>query len=154
MAKNHWLVKSEPGTYSIGDLETEGVTEWWGVRNYRARNFMRDEMRDGDPVLFYHSNTDPLGVYGLAEVAGAPHPDSQQFEPESPYYDPKSTPESPRWWDVDLRHLRTFARPVTREQMKEVPELADMWLLRRGMRLSVQPVTQVEYETVVRLSGD
>lgn len=152
MAKNHWLVKSEPDVYSISDLEAEGVTEWWGVRNYRARNLMRDEMRVGDPVLFYHSNTDPLGVYGIAEVATPAHPDSKQFESGHRYHDDKSSRDDPRWWCVDLRHVRTLDHPVTRDAMKGVAELADMWLLKRGMRLSVLPVTRQEFEVVLRLA--
>lgn len=153
MAKNYWLVKSEPDVYSIDDLESEGVTEWWGIRNYKARNLMRDDMAVGDQVLFYHSNCKPLGVYGVAEVATPAHPDSKQFEVHHRYYDPKSTPEEPRWWCVDIRHVRTLNEPVTRERLKAVPELSDMWLLRRGMRLSVQPVTRDEFETVLRLAG-
>jgi len=154
MAKNYWLVKSEPEVYSIADLEAEGVTEWWGVRNYRARNLMRDDMQVGDPVLFYHSNCKPLGVYGVAEVATPAHPDSKQFEVGHRYYDPKATREKPRWWCVDLRHVRTLKEPVTREALKELPQLSDMWLLKRGMRLSVQPVTKKEFETVLGLAGD
>jgi predicted RNA-binding protein with PUA-like domain len=153
MAKNYWLVKSEPEVYSIADLEAEGTTEWWGVRNYRARNLMRDKMQVGDPVLFYHSNTDPLGVYGIAEVATPAHPDSKQFERGHRYFDEKSTPADPRWWCVDLRHVRTLERPVTREAMKKVPELAEMLLLRRGMRLSVQPVAPAEFRTILELAG-
>ena len=154
MAKNYWLVKSEPEVYSITDLESEGVTEWWGVRNYRARNLMRDEMKVGDPVLFYHSNCDLLGVYGVAEVASAAHPDSKQFEVGHRYHDPGATPEEPRWWCVDLRHVRTFESPVTRERLKTAAELSDMWLLKRGMRLSVQPVTRREFETILGFAAD
>lgn len=150
--RGYWLVKSEPGVYSIHDLEAEGTTEWWGVRNYKARNYMRDDMRPGDRVLFYHSNTDPLGVYGVAEVASAAHPDSQQFVADSPYHDPQSARDDPRWWCVDLRHVRTLRRPVTREAMKTRPELASMKVLQRGMRLSVMPVTRAEYETVLTMA--
>lgn len=150
--KNHWLIKSEPSAYSIEDLERDGFTEWWGIRNYRARNYMRDEMRPGDPILFYHSNADPLGVYGIAEVASEAHPDSKQFEKGHRYHDPGSDPDDPRWWCIDIRHVETFERPVTRDAMKEEPGLADMKLLKRGMRLSVMPVTQAEFEVIRRLA--
>lgn len=148
-----WLAKTEPDVYSIDDLERDGETEWEGVRNYRARNFMRDAMKPGDPVLVYHSNTDPLGVYGIAEVAGPAHPDSAQFDPDSKYYDDGSSREEPRWWCVDLRHVKTFDAPVTRDAMKEVPDLEDMSVLRRGMRLSVMPVTKAEFEKVRAMAG-
>ncbi|CAN5781507.1 EVE domain-containing protein [soil metagenome] len=147
----HWLIKSEPGTYSIQDLERDGTTEWSGVRNYKARNYMRDEMRLGDGLLFYHSSTDPLGVYGIAEVSFAAHADSTQFEPESHYHDPDSDPDDPRWWCGDIRHVSTFPAPVTRDAMKRTSGLADMGVLRRGMRLSVMRITPEEFEIVRRL---
>lgn len=152
MPARFWLVKSEPRAYSIEDLERDGSTEWDGVRNYAARNHMR-QMRPGDRVLFYHSSTRVLGVYGLAEVKAEAHPDSTQFDRDSRYHDPDSDPDDPRWWCVDLAHVRTFEDPVTRDAMREVPELGEMKLLRRGMRLSVMPVTKAEYETVVRMAG-
>lgn len=151
--RGYWLVKTEPGTYSIEDLERDGSTPWDGVRNYQARNFMRDDMKPGDPVLVYHSNADPLGVYGLAEVAGPAHPDETQFDPDSGYFDEGSERDDPRWWCVDLRHVATFAEPVTRDGLKKRPELADMRLLKRGMRLSVMPVERREFETIVRMAG-
>lgn len=151
MAKQCWLMKSEPSVYSIDDLERDGTTEWDGVRNYKARNYMRDDMRVGDGVLFYHSNTDVLGVYGLAEVATEAHPDSSQFDPGSKYRDPGSDLDAPRWWCVDVRHVATFDTPVTREAMKEVPELAEMVVLKRGTRLSITPVMAEEFEIVRRL---
>lgn len=153
MARGHWLIKSEPSTYSIDDLERDGVTEWWGVRNARARNYMRDEMAPGDPVLFYHSSTDVIGVYGLAEVASPAHPETKQFERRHPYHDPGSDRDEPRWWCVDIRHVRTFPGPVTREAMKTTPGLQDMKVLARGMRLSVLPVTPEEYAIISRLGG-
>lgn len=153
MATRYWLLKSEPGDYSIDDLEEEVVTEWWGVRNYKARNYMRDDMRIGDKVLFYHSMTKPLGVYGLAEVATEAHPDSKQFETGHRYFDPKSDPDNSRWWCVDIRHLKTFDQPVTRDVLKETSGLEEMALLRRGMRLSVMPVTESEYEIVAGLGS-
>ena len=113
---------------------------------------MRDRMRSGDPVLVYHSGADPLGIYGLARVKGEAHPDPTQFDPSSRYFDEKSTREDPRWWCVDLEHVETFERPVTREAMKAEPALAGMKLLQRGMRLSVMPVEPEEFEAVLRLA--
>lgn len=146
-----WLAKTEPDVYSIDDLERDGETEWDGVRNYQVRNFMRDVMKAGENVLIYHSNTDVLGVYGIAEVAGPAHPDSTQFDPESRYYDEKSNPENPRWWCPDLRYVETFVTPVTRDAMKETQGLENINVLRRGMRLSVMPVSKAEFEIVRRL---
>jgi predicted RNA-binding protein with PUA-like domain len=148
MATTHWLIKSEPGTYSIEDLERDGTTEWSGVRNYKARSYMRDEMRPGHGLLFYHSSTDVLGVYGIAEVASDAHPDSTQFKEGDHYFDPDSDPDNPRWWCVDVRHVETFPAPVTREEMKETPGLESMAVLKRGMRLSVMRVTPEEFEIV------
>ena len=153
MADRFWLVKSEPSTYSIHDLERDGTTEWWGVRNYKARNYMRDAMQVGDRVLFYHSNADPLGVYGLAEVASEAHPDSKQFEKGHPYHDPDSDRQDPTWWCVDLRHVETFPKPVTRERMKTTRGLEKMSVLKRGNRLSITPVEPAEYEIVRRLAS-
>jgi predicted RNA-binding protein with PUA-like domain len=153
MAGRFWLVKSEPSTYSIHDLERDGSTEWWGVRNYKARNYMRDRMQIGDQVLFYHSNADPLGVYGLAEVATEAHPDSMQFEKGHRYHDPDSDPQDPTWWCVDLRHVETFAEPVTRERMKTARGLEKMSVLKRGNRLSITSVEHAEYEIVRRLAN-
>ena len=148
-----WLVKSEPSVYSIEDLEEDGVTEWWGVRNYLARNYMRDEMEVGDPVLFYHSSTDVLGVYGLARVASEGHPDSKQFEEGHDYHDADSDPEDPTWWCVDLEHVETFEEPVTRDAMKEEPALDDMKVLQRGVRHSVLEVREEELEAVKRMAA-
>ena len=152
MATRHWLIKSEPSVYSIEDLARDGETEWSGVRNYKARNYMRDEMRIGDGLLFYHSNVDPLGVYGIAEVASEAHPDSTQFREGDHYYDPESDRDNPRWWCVDVQHVETFRSPVTREEMKETPGLAGMAVLKRGMRLSVMRVTPEEFD-IVRARG-
>ncbi|MGH7571309.1 MAG: EVE domain-containing protein [Gemmatimonadota bacterium] len=152
MAGRYWLVKSEPSVYSIRDLERDGTTEWWGIRNYKARNFMRDEMQIGDGILFYHSNTDVLGVYGLAEVASEAHPDSKQFEKGDRYHDAGSDRTNPRWWCVDLGHVETFDEPVTRDRLKATSGLEEMAVLRRGSRLSITPVTPEEYEIVRRLA--
>ena len=152
MARKHWLFKSDPETYTIDDLERDGVTDWDGVRNYRARNYMRDEMSPGDPVLFYHSNADPTGVYGIAEVASEAHPEAAQFDQRSRYHDPESAREKPTWWCVDVRHVETFAAPVTREELREIPGLADLLVLKRGMRLSITPVTRQEFD-IIREAG-
>jgi predicted RNA-binding protein with PUA-like domain len=151
MSRRYWLVKSEPSVYSIRDLERDRVTEWWGIRNYKARNYMRDEMRIGDGVLFYHSNTDVLGVYGLAEVASAAHPDTKQFEKGHRYHDPDSDRSDPRWWCVDLRHIETFDEQISRDRMKATHGLEDMAVLQRGNRLSITPVTPREFRIVRRL---
>ncbi len=152
-AMRYWLMKSEPDVFSIQDLERKGREPWDGVRNYQARNFMRDDMRPGDGVLFYHSNAKPPGVAGLARVCSEAYPDPTAWDPKSPYYDPRSTPERPVWVMVDVEHVRTFPRLITREELAAAPALASMMVLRRGMRLSIQPVTQREFEEVCALVG-
>ena len=152
MAKGYWLAKTEPGDYSIDELERDGETQWDGVRNYQARNFMRDKMQPGDQVLIYHSMTKPIGVYGVAEVAGPAHPDSTQFDKKHKYFDEKSTEENPRWWCVDFKHVETFAEPVTRDELKAEARLAEMKLLKRGMRLSVMPVEKKEFDLIRKMS--
>ncbi len=135
-----WLVKSEPDCYPYEQLVKDGRTMWDGVRNYQARNFMRDDMRVGDPVLFYHSSTAVPGVVGLAKVASEPYPDPTQFDEKSEYHDPKATEDAPRWFLVDIEPVEALPRVVTLSEMKEVPELEGMQLLQRGNRLSVMPV--------------
>ncbi|MYA34999.1 MAG: EVE domain-containing protein [Gemmatimonadales bacterium] len=147
----YWLAKTEPHVYSIDDLALDGETEWDGVRNYQVRNFMRDRMNPGEKVLIYHSNTRVLGVYGVAEVAGPAHPDSTQFDSDSHYFDPKSSRENPRWWCPDFRYVETFGTPVTRQMMKETAGLETINVMKRGMRLSVMPVTEEEFEIILRL---
>lgn len=146
----HWLMKSEPGECSIDDLARapSQTVPWFGVRNYQARNYMRDAMRVGDGVLFYHSSCAVPGVAGLAEVASAPYPDATQFDPASAYFDPKSTPEKPRWLLVDVK-LRRKTALLPLHRMRELPQLATMLLLRPGNRLSITPVTPVEWNAVV-----
>jgi len=146
----YWLMKSEPDAYGIDDLERDGVGEWDGVRNYQARNFMRDDMRVGDQVLFYHSNAKPSGVAGLAEVTREGYPDFTSWDPDSKYYDPKSTPELPRWFMVDLRFVRRFPRLVPLAELREIDALADMPLLNRS-RLSVQPVELEHFKLICSL---
>jgi len=150
----YWLMKTEPEVFSIEDLKSRpGQTEPWnGVRNYQARNFMRDDMRREDRVLFYHSNAAPPGVVGTARVAREGYPDPSAWDPDSPYFDPRSTPESPVWMMVDVRFESLFAAPLTLERLRREPALSNMMLLRKGMRLSVQPVTPEEFAAVLRLA--
>ena len=145
----YWLMKSEPDEVSIDDaLAAPGRTvPWFGVRNYQARNFMRDAMQVGDGVLFYHSSCAEPGIAGLAEVASTPYPDATQFDPESKYYDAKATRENPRWMLVDVRALEKT--PVlSLPELRAHPELADMQILRRGNRLSITPVTPAEWRCI------
>jgi predicted RNA-binding protein with PUA-like domain len=144
----YWLMKSEPGDYSIDDLERDGTEHWDGIRNYQARNLMRDQMQVGDRVLFYHSNAKPPGVVGVAEIASAPYPDHTQFDPEAKYHDPKSDPANPRWIMVDVKFVEKLPRMVSLPELREYAELADMVLLNRS-RLSVQPVTREQYAFIL-----
>ena len=146
----HWLMKSEPDAFSIDDLARVGTEPWSGVRTYPARTFMR-QMTPGDKVFFYHSSTAVPAIVGLAEVASLPYPDPTQFKKRSPYFDPKSTPEEPRWQLVDVRFVRKFAQPVTLEAMKQVDALEGFALLQRGNRLSVLPVTAPQFKTILTL---
>ncbi len=148
-AARHWLMKSEPGVFSIGMLKSKGVAGWDGVRNYQARNFMK-AMRVGDKVLFYHSNAAPSGVAGLAVVAKASYPDPTQFDPKSDYHDPKAAPDRPIWFQVDLRFAGILPRLLSLDELRGVPALAGMPLFQRS-RLSVQPVTAEQYAAVVAL---
>jgi predicted RNA-binding protein with PUA-like domain len=152
----HWLIKSEPGSFSFDDLLSAGnqTTVWDGVRNYQARNFMRDEMKVGDKVLYYHSSTSDPGVVGVAEVASEPYPDPSQFDQRSRYFDPKSSREQPRWFVVDVRGIRHLARPVTLSELKADPRLAGLRLVQRGNRLSVMPVSAAEFRRIVALADE
>lgn len=144
----YWLMKSEPSDYSIDDLERDRREHWDGVRNYQARNLMRDQMEVGDRVLFYHSNAKPPGVVGLAEVASEAYPDHTQFDPDDPHFDPKSDPDDPRWIMVDVQFVEKLPRMVGLPELREYPELSDMVLLNRS-RLSVQPVAEAEFQFIV-----
>ncbi len=146
-------MKSEPDAYSIENLRRDETTPWDGIRNYQARNFMRDAMAIGDWVLFYHSRTKPPGVVGLARIASAPYPDPSAFELDSGYYDPKSDPEAPRWILVDVAYVQTFSSPVSLETLKSDPELSGMLVAQRGQRLSIQPVDADHFRRVLRLAG-
>ncbi len=148
----YWLLKSEPNSYSIDDLEKEGVDHWDGVRNYQARNHLR-AMKVGDQCFFYHSVVDPTGIVGVCEVAKEAYPDHTQFDPDSKYFDPKATPEKPRWYMPDVKFVRKFARIVTLKELRQVPGLEDMVLLNRG-RLSVQPVTEQEWKIISALAEE
>lgn len=152
-AKRYWLMKSEPSVYSYQDLERDKRTLWDGVRNYQARNLMRDDVCEGDEVLYYHSNADPAGVAGVARVVRGAYPDPTQFDARSKYHDPKSTREDPRWVVVDLEPVRGFEALVSLSELRANPRLADMGLLRRGNRLSVQPVSGVEFREVLRMEA-
>ena len=150
MAKQYWLMKSEEDVYSIRDLEKEGVTCWEGVRNYEARNIMRDRMRVGDGVLFYHSNAKPPGVAGMARVAKKAYPDHFAFDKTNPYHDPKSDPENPRWFMVDVEFVEAFSGIVSLNELRQEEALAEMALFKRP-RLSVQPVTKEEFGIIRKM---
>ena len=146
----HWLLKTEPESFSIDDLERVGREEWSGVRNFTARNFMR-EMQLGDLAFFYHSSTKPPGIAGICEIVAAAHPDSTQFDRASAYYDPRSKPEDPKWWCVDVGFVRRLPRFVTLEELRAIPTLAFMPLLRKGQRLSVQPVSPQDWKRILKI---
>jgi predicted RNA-binding protein with PUA-like domain len=148
----YWLMKSEPSECSIDDLVRQRRVPWVGVRNYQARNFMRDAMRVGDGVLFYHSSCPEPGIAGLAEVASGPYPDATQFDPASLYHDPKALPDAPRWQNVDVKLVRK-TRLLSLAEMRRQPALATMQVLARGNRLSITPVTPAEWRAVQALLG-
>lgn len=151
MAKRYWLIKSEPDVYSIDDLARDGTTHWDGVRNYKARNNMRD-MKIGDEVLYYHSNAKPPAIVGIARVCREAYPDPGQFDRGSEYYDEKSDPDDPRWSLVDVEFVARLPTPVGLDDVKREEALADMELVRYG-RLSVQSVTKEEFERVKKMGG-
>jgi predicted RNA-binding protein with PUA-like domain len=150
-AKRYWLMKCEPEAYTIDDLEQDGTATWEGVRNFQARNYMRDDMKPGDGVLFYASNAEPSGVTGVAEIARGGYPDPFAFEKGHKYFDPKSDPENPTWIMVDLRFVEKFPDVIPLAVLKETRGLADMMVVQKGSRLSVQPVTKKEFDIVVKL---
>lgn len=153
MAKKYWLMKSEPDVFSIQDLANskEQTTFWDGVRNYQARNFMRDEMKVGDKVIFYHSNTRPPAAVGVCEVVKEGYPDFTAFDPEDPHFDPKSDKDKPRWYMVDIKLEKLFERPVPLSEIKENPKLQNMKLVQKGNRLSVMPITKTEFNEIVKM---
>ncbi|HMM44265.1 MAG TPA: EVE domain-containing protein [Candidatus Macondimonas sp.] len=149
----HWLMKTEPSTFSIDDLRRRGREPWDGVRNYQARNMIRDQMRVGDGVLIYHSNCDLPAVVGIARVASPAYPDPSALDPGSRYFDPASTPERPRWYAVDVAYEGHLPRPLPLAQLRTNPELDGLILLKRGSRLSVMPVSQAHWTALLELAG-
>lgn len=155
MAKSYWLLKSEPDVFSIHDLEAapNQTTDWGGIRNYQARNFIRDQMKRGDRVLFYHSNAEPSGVAGVAEIGSAPYADATAFDSQDTYYDPKSQKDNPTWFAIDVCWVQTFSEIVSLEQLKAEPTLVGMEVLRRGSRLSVQLVSKAHFDRVLKMAS-
>lgn len=153
MSHKYWLMKSEPTTFSIDDLAAapDQTTCWEGVRNYQARNLLRDEIKEGDRVLYYHSACSEPACVGAATVVRDGYPDHHAFDPRHHYHDPKSSPDKPTWFMVDIRLDAKFARPVTLAEIRQQPGLEEMPLLRKGNRLSVQPVTKKEFDQIVKL---
>ncbi|HEY8101755.1 MAG TPA: EVE domain-containing protein [Burkholderiaceae bacterium] len=150
----YWLMKSEPGEVSIDDAlaAPKQTSPWFGVRNYQARNFMRDEMQPGDGVLFYHSSCPQPGIAGIAEVASTPYPDDTQFDKKSHYHDPKATKENPRWILVDVRAVKKIPL-IALADLRAHADLADMQILRKGNRLSITPVTAAEWKVIQKMVG-
>ena len=153
--RKYWLFKSEPSSYSFANLlnEPDQTAEWDGVRNYQARNFMRDEMKPGDGVLLYHSSANPMAVIGTAQIVREAYPDHSAWDAKSKYYDAKSSRDNPIWLIVDIKAEQEFTRPVTLQEIKQNPKLQNMLLVRRCMRLSIQPVTKEEWDEIVALGN-
>jgi predicted RNA-binding protein with PUA-like domain len=147
------LFKSEPDVYSFADLQRDRRTNWHGVRNYQARNLLRDEIQVGDGVLFYHSNAEPMAIVGICRVVKSGYPDASAADEDSEYHDADADPAQPRWFQVDVVPVRALPRPLARDELRAVPALAGMMLLRRGARLSVQPVSRDEWRTILKLAG-
>ena len=152
MSKRYWLMKCEPDAYTIDDLKRDKTTAWEGVRNFQARNFMRDQMQVGDKVLFYASNAEPSGVTGLARIARAGYPDEYSWKKGHHYYDPGSSKEKPLWYMVDIEFEERFPGTLPLETLKHTKGLEKMMVIRKGARLSIQPVTKAEYDIVVKLA--
>jgi predicted RNA-binding protein with PUA-like domain len=149
----YWLFKSEPTCYSIDDLARDKKTHWNGVRNYQARNMLRDDVGVGDKVFFYHSNADPPAITGTAEIVKAGYPDHTQFDPQDDHYDEKADPDNPTWYMVDIKFLQKFPEPVDREKLSADEATKNMTVLAKGSRLSILPVTETEWEAVHELAG-
>lgn len=147
----YWLMKSEPNAFSIDDLKTNGTDHWDGVRNYQVRNMMRDQMQVGDLAFFYHSNCQPPGISGVMEIVKAGYPDFTAWDENSDHFDPKSTPDNPRWYMVDVKFKRKFTDLVSLSDLKEHPELIDLPILRKGNRLSIVPVTPVQWDVILSM---
>lgn len=150
---HYWLMKSEPGCFSIDDLKNSPnkTTHWDGVRNYQARNMMRDQMKQGDLAFFYHSNCNPPGIVGIMSITKEGYPDFTAFDPNNEHYDPKSNQENPRWWMVDVKFKQKFDDGISLDQLKQNPALANMQLLRKGNRLSVMPVSATEWDAILAM---
>ena len=153
MATQYWLFKSEPHVFSIDGLRDapDSTTYWDGVRNYQARNFLRDQIKVGDKVLYYHSNCDEIGIVGTAEVVREGYPDHTALDPESHYHDPKASQEKPIWYMVDIKWQQKFKRTVTLQELKAEPALGEMKVVQRGQRLSVQPVDKNHFDLVCKM---
>lgn len=151
----YWLFKSEPNCFSFADLmaSPKSTTGWDGVRNFQARNFLRDSVHKGDRVLFYHSSADPPAIAGVAEVVEEAHPDPTAFDPNEQHYDPKSNRDDPTWVQVSIKGLRAIEPPLELPRLRSLPALAKMELLRKGSRLSIQPVTAAEWTAIMKLAG-
>lgn len=153
MPKRYWLFKTEPDVYSFADLQRDKKTMWEGVRNYQARNILRDEVKVGDSVLFYHSRIKPMEIPGVAKVVKGSYADPTQFDSKSKYFDPKADKDDPRWMVVDVAFDFAFKNVVTRDELQEMPELEDMMVLKRGARLSIQPVSAAEFKAITKAGG-
>jgi len=153
MPRKYWLMKSEPSSFSLDDLKRVKTTLWDGVRNYQARNFMTKEMSVGDEVIFYHSNADPAAAVGVMVISGAAEPDPTQFDSGDSHYDPKATPADPIWFGVRVKFKSKFARAVSLQEMRGHKDLEKMVLLKKGSRLSIQPVTEKEFKVVSELGA-
>jgi predicted RNA-binding protein with PUA-like domain len=151
LTERYWLFKSEPNAYSFDDLVRDGSAEWDGVRNFQVRNWLKDDVKVGDGVLFYHSTTPPIGVVGTARVVREGYPDHTAWDPQSEHPDPRSTPDKPLWYMVDIAPERKFERIVSLDDLRAEPALSDMMTLKRGNRFSITPVTADEFELIVRM---
>jgi predicted RNA-binding protein with PUA-like domain len=147
----YWLMKSEPDTYSIDDLQSFGVDHWDGIRNYQVRNFFRDQMQVGDQAFFYHSNCKEPGIVGTMEIVSKAYPDHTAFDPSEKYFDSKSDPENPRWLMVDVRYIRHLDRMIMLGELRQQKQIADMKLLQRGNRLSVLPLSKMEWQYILEM---
>ena len=155
MTKKFWLFKSEPNEFSWDDLKRSKnqITFWDGIRNYQARNFLRDEIKQGDSVLFYQSSTEPLAVVGYCEVVKDGYPDHTQFDTNNDHFDPKADAKNPTWFMVDIKLVKEFRKPVTLDSIKANPNLKSMKLIQRGQRLSIQPVKKAEWDEILKMAG-
>lgn len=148
---NYWLMKSEPDVFSIDQLKSEKTTLWDGVRNYQARNFMMNDMKVGDLVLFYHSNAKPPGIAGIATISKKAQPDPTCYNPKSEYYDPKSTKENPRWFCVEVKYKKKFKELIPLEELRSTKSLKDLLVIKKGQRLSIQPVEKKHYDIIEKM---